>query len=188
MNNKLRYNLNLASHPLRNRRMFFMLLIVLGAAFLCLSAWDCFTFLKYKNKNSEISAEIGSRNAVMRELRREETRMVTQMQDLNIKYKKKIDLINSFIVRKSFSWIDFLTALESSLPSSSFIVSMAPSFKGGSRIEIRFRVATPDLDELIEFISQLESQGFKDLRVMREAPGRNRYLISEISLSYEKTA
>jgi hypothetical protein len=168
--------------------MFFVLLIVLGTAVVCLSAWDCFTYLKFKNRNSAISAEIESRNAVKREIQREETRLNTQIQDLNIKYMKKIDLINSFILRKSFSWIDFLTALENSLPGSSYILSMAPSFKGGSRIEIRFRVATPNLDELFEFISQLESQGFTDLRVMREAPARDRYLISEISLSYEKTS
>ncbi len=186
MNNKLRYNLNLASHPLRNRRLFFAPLLVLGIAFVCLSAWSCFTYIKFKSKSADIKTEIASTNSLMRDFQNEQAHLNKQIEDLNLKYKKKINLINGFILRKSFSWVDFLSALESSLPSSSFMLSMAPSFKGGSKVEIRFRVATPDLDELFEFISQLESLGFKDLRVMREAPGRDGYLTSEISLSYEK--
>ena len=84
MNNKLRYNLNLASHPLRNRRLFFAPLLVLGIAFVCLSAWSCFTYIKFKSKSADIKTEIASTNSLMRDFQNEQAHLNKQIEDLNL--------------------------------------------------------------------------------------------------------
>lgn len=181
-----RLNLNLASHPLRNRRLYILLLILLGGLFLLVSVNSGNIYWRYKARINELKVSRAEVDRIKRELQREEKRYSVQIDNANKNYKKKVDLINSFILRKSFSWVEFLTALENSLPDSSYIVSLTPSYQEAAKIEIRFKIATPNLNELFNFISHLESLEFKEIRAMREQKSSDGYLLTEISLIYER--
>jgi len=181
-----RLNLNLATHPLRNRNLYFLLLISVGSLLLFVSVMNGIVYFKYNVRAKDLHASIVKTEQIKMDLQRDQRKFSVRIQDASQENEEKVDLINSLIYKKSFSWVDFLTALENSLPDSSYIVSLIPYFRGDSEIEVRFKVASPDLEELFEFTTQLESQQFKELKVMREIRDKG-YLISEISITYERT-
>ena len=185
MNNHQRIDLNLASHPARNRRLFYTLVVLMGGLFLFLSIKGGFVYFKYKKSVDETQAQLRTIESRARALQNEERQFIRKIEEAEENNRKKIDLINNFILRKSFSWIEFLSALEKALPESSHIISLAPHFKEGSKIEARFRVAIPNLNDLYILNSRLEALKFSNFEVIRESRDDRGFMIFEISLNYE---
>lgn len=179
--------LNLASHPLRNRRLYFLIFIVLGFAFLSVSALGVNIYLKYKIKARGTSSSVIESDQMTKDARRDETRYARIVEEQTLKYKGRVDLINSLIFRKSFSWVNFLSDLESALPQSCYIVSLAPVLKGDSKIEVRFKVASPDYEELLNLYTRLDSMAFSQIKIRSETRSADGFLLAEISSIYERT-
>ena len=55
---QLTLNLNLASHPTRNRRLFFMLLISMGVLFFIISIAGGSLYVNFREKVSSIRASL----------------------------------------------------------------------------------------------------------------------------------
>jgi hypothetical protein len=98
--------------------------------------------------------------------------------------KSQIDLVNSIILRKVFSWTELLSTLEKSLPDSSYILSLAPTLTEGSVLQLKLKVVSQDLDKLTEFLNKLKASKFR-IRLEGEIDSENGLLISEVSLSHE---
>ncbi len=182
----IRLGLNLASHPLRNRRFFYLILSSLAVVLLLISFLAGKIFVEYKAKAQEIRASISRIDKLIKDAQREEADFSARIEDATIKYKGKVDLINSIILGKSFSWIEFLSDLENSLPDSSYIVSMAPTLAKDSKLQLSFKVAYSNVDDLLELYNNLRALKFNQIRIISEAENERGLLLSEISLSYEK--
>ena len=181
-----RINLNLASHPLRNRRLFYLLASSLGLIFLLvlLSAGDI--YFSYKGKAKKIESSMMKADQSIKKAQRQKKQYTTRIEKIAKENKGMVDLINSLIYKKSFSWIDFLSCLEDSLPDSSYIVSLAPTISENLKMNVRFGVVSGSLDELLKLINNLEALKFKQIKVLNEARNDDGSLRSEISLTYEK--
>jgi len=183
---RTRLSLNLASHPLRNRRFFYLILSSLVVALLLLSFFAGKIFVEYKAKAQETRASVKRTDKLIKNVQRDEEDFSAKIEDAIIKYKGKVDLINSIILGKSFSWIEFLSDLENSLPDSSYIVSMAPTLAKDSRVQLSFKVAYSSVDDLLELYNNLKALKFNQIRIINEAENERGLLLSEISLNYEK--
>jgi len=183
---RTRLSLNLASHPLRNRRFFYLILSLLAVALLLISFFAGKIFVEYKAKAQETRASIKSTDKLIKDAQRDEEEFSARIEDAIIKYKGKVDLINSIILGKSFSWIEFLSDLENSLPDSSYIVSMAPTLAKDSKVHLSFKVAYSSVDDLLELYNNLKALKFNQIRIISEAENERGLLLSEISLNYEK--
>jgi len=179
-------NLNLASNPLRNRRFFYLLLSVLIAAVLLVSFFAGKTFLEYRNEANKLNTSILKTDQMTENVQRDEKNYSTRIETAALKYEPKVDLINSIILRKSFSWIQFFSDLESSLPDSGYIVSMEPVLAEHSRLQLRLKIATSSVNDLLELIDNLKELKFDQIRMKSENLSENGMLVSEISLSYER--
>lgn len=185
MNHQRFVKINLASQPVRNRRLFHLLLSVVGVGILVLALAAGRTFLSYEKKHSEVHSSLVQVQELIRENQRTHRKFSREIQNLAQNYQKKIDRVNEIIYKKSFSWVEFLSGLEYSLPSSCYIVSLSPSQKGNSQLKVRFQVVSPHLDDLLKLIERMEAQNFKDIRVISESKNEKGDLISDISLTYE---
>ncbi len=185
--NARRLDLNLASHPMRNRRFFFFLFSFLAAAFLALSFLAGEMFIEFNAKSRKAKAEMKETERLMKIARQEEKRYSAQVEEAVKKDNGRVDFMNSIILRKSFSWTDFLSDLENSLPDSSYIVSLAQTLSEGSRMQVRFKVATHDVKELLEFLNKLSALKYAQALVNGEAEDERGLLISEVSLIYERS-
>jgi hypothetical protein len=186
MKERERLGLNLASHPLRNRRFFYLLLSSLAVVLLLISFLAGKIFVEYKAKAQETRASIKRTDKLITDAQGDEGDFSARVDDLTLKYKGKVDLINTIILGKSFSWIEFLSDLESSLPDSSYIVSMAPTLAKDSKLQLSFKVAYSNVDDLLELYNNLKALKFNQIRIISEAENERGLLLSEISLTYEK--
>jgi hypothetical protein len=63
---------------------------------------------------------------------------------------------------------------------------MAPTLVDDTRIQFRFRVVSPSLDDLLALINKLQDLKFSQPRVETEESNDRGQLTSEISVTYER--
>ena len=179
-------NLNLASRPWRNRRFFFMLTYSLGVLFLLVSFFAGKTFIQYHSRSQQTRASIRKTERMIRDTQRDEKQLEKRVGDVAKSHKNQVNVVNSIILKKSFSWIEFFSDLEKALPDSSYIVSLAPSLTEESKMLLNLRVASSNVDDLLKLIDNLLALKFGDILILGETPNDRGLLISEITLSYER--
>jgi len=187
MNKYERMSLNLASHPLKNRRFFFIclalsLILIIGAL-----GWGSYIYSQYHGQVDQISASIDRLNTLSRENLREKTQYQTQIETIQEEYQAKVDYMNNIIWKKSFPWLDLLAALEKSLPHSCYIISMVPNIDKEKWLTLRLEVVSPAIDDLLEFITNLTSMGLDKINLSSENRTKEGLLLTEIILRYERT-
>jgi len=182
-----RPQLNFASHPQRNTKFFNLLFVLLLSLLLIILAGSAWSFFKYRNKAIKASSSIGSLEAEIQKIKEDEKKLEFLVAEEQSLKQSQIDLINSIIYKKSFSWIGFLTHLEDLLPGSCYVLSLDPVLNNGKKVSVNLRVASPSLNDLLEFVSRLDSQGFSEIRVNNETTLEDGYLAWGLSYSYEKT-
>ncbi len=186
MNKRSKLNLDLASSPLRNRRLFFLCLFFLVILSGSVTVVSANLYFKFKNKWDETQAKINEVEQKRGSVQREEIRIADQIENESAANLPKINFINGLIYRKSFSWTAFLSDLESALPARSYIVSLAPSVRGDLGMEVRIRVASPTLEDLLNLYTQLVKLGFENVLIRSEEQADNGLIISEVSFIYER--
>lgn len=182
-----RIALNLAVHPLRNQRFFYFLLALLGLGLVVSAFFSGQLFIRYYLEARVARGALAKAEASALAVQREEKRLSSRVQEALKKDKEKIDLVNSLILKKSFSWAEFFSRLEECLPDSSYILSLAPTLVDNVKIQMRFKVVSPGLDDLLALVDKLQFLNFSQIRVESEDRNPQGQLTSEISVSYERT-
>lgn len=187
MKNSKQFTVNLASQPLRNRKFFFLMFSTLVILFLLVSFLAGRIFVEFRAESQKVRASIGKAEKLIKDVQREEKRLSTRIHEADKENKSQVDLVNSIILKKSFSWIEFFTDLERSLPASSYIVSLAPTLTDESKLLLKLRVACSSEDDLLKLIDNFVAMKFNEIRIDGETRNNTGLLITEISLSYERT-
>jgi Tfp pilus assembly protein PilN len=178
--------LNLATRPVRNRRFFRLLRSVLAVLLLASAGLIVYALLAYGAQSARLRASRSELESLVRDAQRERTRLVSDIQKVEKATTPRVNLVNSIILRKCFSWTAFLSELEAALPASSFLTALSPEFKGERALGVRMRVVSNGLDDLIALIDNLSDRGFEGIQVSGESRSVEGRLITEISLSYEQ--
>ncbi len=187
MKNSRPINLNLASHPLRNRKLFTLLFSIFVVLFLLVSFFAGKLFIRYRSDAQRTKKSIRQTDKLIRETQRNEKSLSSRINEAVKNNKSQVDMVNSIILRKSFSWIEFFADLEKALPDSSYIVSLAPTLTEGSEIKLRLRVASTSVDDLLKLIDNFGAMKFDEIQIEGETLSERGLLISEISLRYERS-
>ena len=178
--------LNLATRPIRNRRFY---RVALAASILLLAGLALlagFLTVKYGLAQRKARAEVSGLDARIALAGAETSRFLSAAAAAAKSDKDKIDLINAVIMRKTFSWTTLLSELEGALPGSSYITSLAPNFAGESAVDLRIRVVSRNLDDLLALIDRLTERKFTRIRVDSESADERGQIASEITFSYER--
>jgi Tfp pilus assembly protein PilN len=186
MKNHKKLNLNLASNPMRNRRLFLSLSALLVIATCIVLALGGMIYTEYRGSAQEAEREIDRIESQVSNDQKVANQLNIDIEKLNGKHAKDVELINRLVYSKSFSWMNFFSALEDALPESSYIVSLRPFPEEGISMEVRFKVASTSMNELLQFIARLAAKGFKDIQIISESKTKEGYALSEISLRYER--
>lgn len=186
MKNHKKLNLNLATSPMRNRRLFQFLFVLLGISTCFVLALGGKIYYEYRDSAQEAEREVAQIESQISDDQKVANQLSINIEELNEQYAEDVELINSLVYSKSFSWMDFFSALEDALPQSSYIVSLRPFPEEGISMEVRFKVASSSMDEFFKFIARLAAKGFKDIQILSESKSQEGYSLSEISLRYER--
>lgn len=179
-------DLNLATRPVRNRRLFLLLRGVLAVLLLALAGLTTYFLLVYGAESARLRASYAEKEGLVKDVQRERARLTTDVQKEEKTTTARVNLVNSIILRKSFSWTALFSELEAALPASSYFTALNPEFKGERALGVRFRIVSNGLDDLIALINNLSERGFKGIQVSGESRSVEGRLITEISLTYER--
>lgn len=180
-------NLNLATRPRRNRRLYLVLSRGLAAFILVLAGLAAFIVLKFGGETTRLEASIAETRRTEDEARREEKRLTADIRAEEKLSRVRIDLVNSIILKKTFSWTKLFSELEAALPGPSFIVALTPGITAEGAVALRLRVTSRDLDDVRALIDNLNARGFKNIQVFADTRADDSRIITEISLTYERT-
>ncbi len=179
-------NLNLATRPLRNRRLFTTAVRVLAGLFVLLAGLAAFALLKYGGEGARLKAANAETRRVQAEAAREQARLTADIDREEKLSRGRVDLVNLLIQRKMFSWTGLLTELEKALPGPSYITALTPSFTPEGALALQMRVTSRSLDDLLAFLDNLGAGGFKNIKAGGDQRGEDGRLIAEISATYER--
>ena len=157
MINQKRIKLNLASHPLRNKRLFFLLCTLLCLVFIFVSVMGGVVYFSYKGKARIIRATLSEIEQSRQSIQSEELKYSADIRRASNEHQPTVEMLNGLIYKKSFSWVDFLACLEESLPNSSYITSLAPTLTEDLQMKVRFEVISRNLDDLLKLINNLKN-------------------------------
>jgi hypothetical protein len=175
---------NLASRPLRNRRFFSAGLLAFAAVFVLAALAAGLSLGKSRKLEAEARADLGRIARLSESALKEKDAWSAEAAELSLKLKDT-EAVNGIIRRKSFSLVDVLTRIEEALPAGSYVAGISPLEAADGRLDLRFRVVSPSLPELLALVQKLAGQGFKDISVKNEATVEGR-LVSEITFSHER--
>jgi Tfp pilus assembly protein PilN len=188
MTNELELDLNLATRPLRNRRLYTTLVRVLAGLIIVLAGLALFAVVKYGGQAGRLKSGIAETRKVQTEAAREERRLTADIDREEKLSRTRVDLVNSIILRKTFSWTGLLSEIEMALPGPSYITALSPSFTPAGAIALEIRVTSRSLEDLIAFITALNARGFKNIRVGGETRSAEGRLLAEVAATYERTS
>ncbi len=179
-------DINLAGRPLRNRRFFYAsvgVLAVLAVLFLGLGLGSLF---RSKSQQARSLSEYDRLDAAIKKEERSRTVRETEIKALTARTQDRIDRVNEAIMKKAFRWTEFFTMLEGALPASSYISSMAPVSAVEGRFEIKFKVVSRTMGDLLQLTQNLLAVTGRPPFVLNETRTGGQ-LVSEITLTYEKS-
>ena len=185
MNGRQSMNLNLATHPLRNRRAFSWLASALTVSASLVLALAVLYFVRYHFRRVEVDKSIAQVSEAIRVAEDEDRRFSERVRSVPAQDKLAVDTLNGIIYKKSFSWTEFLSKLEEALPATSYLASLAPNFREDSSLELKFKVVSQTLDDHIALITNLDALKFSSIMVQNEDRNERGQIVSEISLTYE---
>jgi Tfp pilus assembly protein PilN len=185
MNGNTSLYLNLATRPVRNRKFYILSRNILTGGLVVLLGLTAFAAVKYGLQTARLKASLAETSRLVDAAGQEQKRLSADVDKEEKAGRDKADLINAIIVQKSFSWTGFLSELEAALPDSLYITSLVPNFSGDRTVNLRIRVVSGGLDDLLAFLNNLNARKFK-YWFENESREDNGQLVSEISLTYER--
>ena len=186
MTNGTPLNLNLATRPLRNRRLYAAAVRVLAVLLVLLAGLSAFILLKYGGEASRLKAASAETRRLQTEAARDERRLTADIGREEKISRDRVDLVNLLIRRKMFSWTGLLSELEKALPGPSYITALSPAFTPEGAVALQMRVTSRSLDDLLAFLNNLGAGGFKNIKAGGEQRSDDGRLIAEISATYER--
>jgi Tfp pilus assembly protein PilN len=177
--------LNLATRPARNRRFFLLARAVLAATCVILLGLTAFTMVKYGLQSSRLNASMAGASARHEAAAKEQRSLLAEVRKEQQAKQAEIEVVNRIILQKSFSWTEFFSLLEASLPDSVYLTSFTPNFSGDRTVTLKVKVVSAGLDDLLVFLNNLHARKFT-YRFESESREEGGQLVSEISLSYER--
>lgn len=186
MKNGAALNLNLATRPLRNRRLYAAAVRLLVLILLGLAALTAFALVKYGGEAARIRASSAGTRKLQDEAEREEKRLSADIQREEKLSRTRVDLVNSIIRRKTFLWTELFSELEKALPSPSYITALSPGFTGEGAVTMDMQVTSRSLNDLLAFIDALTARGFKNIQVGGETRSEEGRLLAVITVTYER--
>jgi Tfp pilus assembly protein PilN len=186
MNIKAPLDLNLATRPRRNRRLYSVLARVLAVCCIGLAGGTAYVVLELGSESSRLKSVNAEQRKLKDEADREQRRLVAEVRRQERLGQPRVDLVNGIILRKTFQWTALLSGLERALPASSYITSLNPGFTPEGAVALRMSVTSRSLEDLTALIDSLNGGGFKNIQVYGESRSGDGRIITEISLTYER--
>lgn len=156
--NSMRVELNLATQPFGNRRLFWL---VCGMAAVVLVALAAVLVVQYA-RNHDASPQVARREVELRgELARlgsTEAQLRRTLQDpVNAPVLERSLFLNDLLYRKGISWTRTFGDLEEILPPRVLMMGIRPEVTVENKVRLEMQVGAETQDDFVDFLRALEN-------------------------------
>jgi Tfp pilus assembly protein PilN len=161
---------NLSTRPFYNERAVHLWLLLGAVVVAAATVLNVATGLRYRQGDSESARQADADEARAVELRQQIVKLRGSLDPRQIDAASSAARqANELIDRRTFSWTELLNRLETTLPDEAHIVAVRPKLDRGSGIVLTLNVLARDVDDVNQFMENLEQTGaFKNPRPTTE--------------------
>jgi type IV pilus assembly protein PilN len=152
----MRLDLNLASRPFVNHLPQVLLLSVLGAAALGLTAWNVVTVARSASEAQAVEGQLAELQEQEQELKARTGELEASLRDVDLApLQTRATATNEVLAQKALKWSLLLERLEDLLPWKAALQSVQADV-GKEGVVLSLRVRARSQDELLDFLDALE--------------------------------
>jgi Tfp pilus assembly protein PilN len=181
---------NLATRPFYNERSVHTLFLIVAVIVVAATSFNASRVLRYSRSDTQLATQSARDEARAADLRQQAARLratvdMKQVDFASADAKQANDLID----RRTFSWTDLFNRFEATLPDDVRIVSVRPRTDRSQGIVLVIAVAARGVDDVNQFMSNLEATGgFARLRPAEEHLNERGELESVLETIYVPSA
>jgi Tfp pilus assembly protein PilN len=161
---------NLSTRPLYNERLVRIWLIALAIVVVAATAFNASRVLRYSRSDTRLATQASRDEARAADLRQQATRLRASVDAKQVDFAAAdARQANDLIDRRTFSWTELFNRFEMTLPDDVRIASVRPRVDRDSGIVLGINVLARNVDDVGEFIANLEATGaFTNVRPAEE--------------------
>ena len=167
----MRININLASQPYEDAKVFYGQWLPLLLGLLALATFLTAKSVQNFRDSRSIDRQIAAEQAKIDDLDKEKkTASETLNQPENSGTHDKATFLNETFARKAFSWTAVLTDLEKMMPPQVQVTSIKPGLTPSGQLQVVLNVSTPIRENANELVRRMEtSPHFQQAQIREEA-------------------
>jgi hypothetical protein len=151
---------NLATRPFYNERAVRSWLILAALVIGLATAFNVSRMLRYSRSDTRLATQASTDEARAADLRRQAARLRGAVDPKQLEYRAgEARLANELIDRRTFSWTELFNRFETTLPDDVRIAAVRPHIDRDRRIILRVHVIARGVDDVNQFIENLEQTG-----------------------------
>jgi Tfp pilus assembly protein PilN len=161
---------NLSTRPFYNERAVHVLLAVVAAVVVAITAWQVQRIVSLSRQKTDLNAAIGRDRNEAANLRQQASnvRRGVNQQDLKV-IASEAKEANQLIAQRTFSWTALFNQLEATLPPEVMLVSIRPDIRDG-KTNIAMEIQGRRTEDIVDFFDRLEKTGqFHDVLWSQES-------------------
>jgi Tfp pilus assembly protein PilN len=161
---------NLSTRPFYNERAVHIALLVLAVLVAAATAFNVSRILRYSSSDTRLATEASRDEARAADLRQQAARLRASVDPKQVEIASSgARQANDLIDRRTFSWTELLNRFETTLPDDVHLTAVKPRVDRDEGIILRVNVLAHGVDDVQEFMEELEATGvFQDVRPIEE--------------------
>ena len=181
---------NLSTRPFYNERAVHIALIVLAAIVVAATAFNVSRILRYSSSDTRLATQASRDEARAADLRQQAARLRASVDPKQVELASAgARQANELIDRRTFSWTELLNRFETTLPDEVRITSVRPRVDRDKRILLRVNVVARGVDDVMEFMENLEATGgFQDVSPVEDHFDEQGQLQTTLEMGYVPAA
>jgi Tfp pilus assembly protein PilN len=171
---------NLSTRPFYNEGAVRSWMSVVAAVAVAATVFNVSRVLRYSRSDTELATQASRDEARAGEVRAAAAKLRASVNTKEVELASvEARQANDLIDRRTFSWTELFNRLEATLPSDVRITSVRPALDRDRRITLTITVLARSVDDVDEFMENLESTGtFADLLSKEERVTESGQLIA----------
>jgi Tfp pilus assembly protein PilN len=177
---------NLSTRPFYNERVVYAWLAVLAIVVVAATAFNASRVLRYSRSDTQLATQASHDESRTADLRRQAAQLRASVDPRQVDFAAAdARQANELIDRRTFSWTELFNRFETTLPDDVRIASVRPRLDEERGILLNVSVLAKTVDDVNEFIMNLEATGaFANVRPAEEHTDETGLMMSSLEVVY----
>jgi type IV pilus assembly protein PilN len=177
---------NLSTRPFYNERAVHIGLIALAVVVVAATAFNVSRVIRYSRSDTQLATQASRDESRAADLRQQAAQLRASVDPKQVEFASAdARQANDLIDRRTFSWTELLNRFETTLPDEVHLTSVKPRLDRERGIVLLVSVVARSVDDIAEFMENLESTGaFASVRPAEDHVNEDGLLEAALDMTY----